>query len=331
MPSLELAIGGVPIGLHSRSARLIHLFHDYFRYYEPQRRPGAAPPDALHIELRLQPEPPSPDRLIPAAAALIAQTGIARFQGESDKRYYFDFGAVVFRVEPASNRAVGWIARQALDLPQVLANTYTLFPLLLLLRSRAIYHLHAAAVLSPRDELWLLCGGQRAGKTTLSTALALAGWRPLSDDSMLLHFDGAAPRLTALKKSFHLSTDLIERWPELHAAPRTHAYLDRSCVDGLGFFGTDALASASFSAVHRIVLPRIVADEPTRLTPTAKSEALRTLAEQSVFFPLWPAHTCRQWEALTTLARAARCYRLLSGPDTLAHPHTVAQRLLADA
>ena len=193
MPSLELVICGVPILVSTRSARLVRLFADYFRYYDPQINHAiATPAGALKIELRLRRELPAWERLIPAEATLVSQTGIARFwrdgapQGE---RFYFDFGAAVFRVEAEAGRAIGLIAPEAFELPHILANTYTLFPLLLLLRSRRVYHLHAAAVLSPDDGLWLLCGSQRSGKTTLASALGLAGWRPLSDDSI----DNAGP------------------------------------------------------------------------------------------------------------------------------------------
>ncbi len=329
MPSLELAICGIPILISAGSARLVRLFADYFRYYDPQiNQAVATPAGALNIELRLRRELPPREKLIPIRATLVSQTGIARFwrdaasQGE---RFYFDFGTSVFRVEPEAGQAVGLITPQAFELPHVLANTYTLFPLLLLLRSRRVYHLHAAAVLSPSDELWLLCGSQRSGKTTLATALGLAGWRPISDDSMLIHFDGASPRLTALKKYFHVSNELLEHWRGVRNATSHHQYLDRTCIDGLSFFGTTALASRSFEQIDRIVLPRIVQDETTSLAPIAKSEVLLKLAEQSVFFQIWPDHTRRQWESLTNLARSGSGYRFLSGPEILRNPEDVAR------
>ncbi|MGH9846569.1 MAG: hypothetical protein ACREEM_48340, partial [Blastocatellia bacterium] len=329
MPSIELVICGVPILVSADSARLVRLFADYFRYYDPRiHHSVATSAGALNIELCLRRELPPREKLIPALATLVAQTGIARFwrdaalQGE---RFYFDFGAAVFRVEPELDRAVGLITPQAFELPHVLANTYTLFPLLLLLRSRRVYHLHAAAVLSPRDELWLLCGSQRSGKTTLTTALGLAGWRPISDDSVLIHFDGASPRLGALKKYFHVSNELLERWGGLREITRHHQYLDRTCIDGLGFFGTTSLAFRSFEEIDCIVLPQIVRDQTTGLAPIAKSEALLKLAEQSVFFQIWPDHTQLQWQALTNLAHTASSYRFLSGAEILRNPGDVAR------
>jgi hypothetical protein len=328
MHRLDLTICGVPIHLSTGSTRLVRLFADYFRYHEPRINDQAVANGAIELELRPRRELPPRERLIPAGAQLVAQTGVARFwRDEAGERFYFDFGAAAFRVEAETRRAIGLIAPEAFQLPQVLANTYTLLPLLLLLRARQVYHLHAAAVLSPRDELWLLCGRQRSGKTTLATALGLAGWRPISDDSLLLHFDGAAPRLSALQKDFHISNELFDRWPALRHVPRRHQYLDRSCVHGVGFFGATEPASRSFDGVDCIVLPRIVKEEPTRLAPIAKSETLRMLAEESVFFQIWPEHTRRQWEALTRLARSARSCQFLSGAEILRHPETITRFL----
>jgi hypothetical protein len=186
--------------------------------------------------------------------------------------------------------------------------------------TRGQFHLHAAAVISPRDELWLICGAQRAGKTTLTAALGLAGWRPISDDSLLVSADQAGQKLRALKKYFHLGDELLRGWRALDGIARHHQYLDRTCAGGLEFFGTRDLADASFQRIDHILLPRIVPAAVSRLLPLSQSEALLTLAEQSTFFQLWRAHTERQWGTLTRLAQNAICHRFLSGADLLADP-----------
>jgi hypothetical protein len=248
---------------------------------------------------------------------------------EPGERFYFDLKVAAFRVDPQSNCATGLVSPEAMEYPHILANTYTLFALLLLLRWRGRYHLHAAAAVSPRDELWLICGSQRSGKTTLTTALGIAGWRPISDDSLLVSVDEAEPRLVALKKYFHLGDELLKRWSELDGIARHHHYLDRACVDGLEFFGSAALARNRFAKIDRIVLPEITKEETSRIEPIPRSEAFLQLAQQSMFFQLWPRRTEEQWRALTGLAAESLCYRFFAGRDLLNNP-LKAEKCLAE-
>lgn len=361
MPAVHLTIGEAPVIISTDSPRLIRLFADYFRYYDPEYPANFSLPDAsgsrvlsgnrqtevcrtlsddghpapLLIELKMLRELPPREKLIPPGAELFSQTGVVGLwrekiedqATESEERFYFDLNVAAFRVEPRRNRATGLISPQALEYPHILANTYALFALLLLLRRRNLYHLHAAAVVSPQNELWLICGSQRSGKTTLTTALGIAGWRPISDDSLLVGFDGDSPQITALKKYFHIGDELLARWRELDGAARQHQYLDRTCVQGLEFFGTKKLAGRSFRAIDRIVLPEITREGESRAKPIPRGEALLRLAEQSMFFQIWPEHTKRQWEALIRLGGEAACYRLFSGTDMLSDPKRLAQYL----
>jgi len=346
MSALQLAISGIPVIISARLPRLIRLFADYFCYYQPeivttadwrksfQPERGLAP---IVIELKMRRELPPREKLIPPGAELFSQTGVVSLwrdrienqNAEPSEAFYFDLKVAAFRVDPQSNRATGLVSPEAIEYPHILANTYTLFALLLLLRWRGRYHLHAAAVVSPRDELWLICGAQRSGKTSLATALGIAGWRPISDDSLLVSFDESEPRLVALKKYFHLGDELLKRWSELDGIARHHHYLDRSCVGGLEFFGGDSLAGAQFAKFDRIVLPEITKEETSRVEPIPRSEALLRLAEQSMFFQLWPQRTEEQWRALVGLAAESLCYRLFVGRDLFNDPR-IAEKCLSE-
>ncbi|MGH9833918.1 MAG: hypothetical protein ACRD9Y_12930 [Blastocatellia bacterium] len=344
MPVVQLAISGIPVIISARSPRLTRLFADYFRYYQPEivnpadwQKPFQPERglDPIVIELKMRRELPPREKLIPPGAELFSQTGVVSLwreriedqNAEPGERFYFDLKVAAFRVDPQSNRATGLVSPEAMEYPHILANTYTLFALLLLLRWRGRYHLHAAAVVSPRDELWLICGSQRSGKTSLTTALGIAGWRPISDDSLLVSFDEGEMRLVALKKYFHLGDELLKRWRELDGIARHHHYLDRACVGGLEFFGGASLADRQFAKIDRIVLPEITKEETSRLEPIPRSEALLRLAQQSMFFQLWPQRTEEQWRALTGLAAESLCYRLFAGRDLLSDPRNVARTI----
>jgi hypothetical protein len=157
--------------------------------------------------------------------------------------------------------------------------------------------------------------------------LGLAGWRPISDDSLLLYAKQTNAQLFALKKTFHHSDQMLERWPALNTIKRSHRYLERTCVAGLEFFGTTDLADTGFERVDCLVLPQITSEASSILQPIAGSEAILKLAEQSMFFQLWSEHTERQIHLLTELAGSATCYRLLMGEDILADPMRAAEIL----
>jgi hypothetical protein len=87
------------------------------------------------------------------------------------------------------------------------------------------------------------------------------------------------------------------------------------------------LAGKSFTKIDRVVLPEITGEEESRVERISRGQAFLRLAEQSMFFQLWPEHTKRQWEALTILAAEASCHRLLAGRDILSDP-TLSARVL---
>lgn len=339
MPALTLAICGCPIQISARSPRLIRLFADYFHYYNPQHYSAndelplsAEKLPTLKIELKMRDQLPSRETLIPANARLFSQTGVVSLWSderaeENSGRFYFHLGVAAFRVDIGSGEAVGLVTPEAMRYPHILANTYTLFALLLMLRSRRLYHLHAAAIVSPKEELWLICGAQRAGKTTLTTTLGLAGWRPISDDSLLVGNDESSAWLTPLKKYFHIADELLSRWPALAAIKRHHQYLDRTCVGGLEFFESRDLAERKFRKIDHVVLPQIVSEQTSRVESLSLSEALLRLAEQSMFFQLWRNHTANQWQWLNELSAKARCHRLFSAADLMRDPQTAARVL----
>jgi hypothetical protein len=364
MPAIILAICGVPVIISARSPRFIRLFADYFRYYDPQiissekgstnfslskfpnvcafeatdklkfvehnAEPVSSSP-SLQIELKMRDELPPRETLIADSAELFSQTGVVSLWKEEaspvGQRFYFHLGVAAFRVDVETGRAIGLVTPQAMEYPHILANTYTLFALLLLLRTRRLYHLHAAAIVSPNDELWLICGAQRAGKTTLTTALGLAGWRPVSDDSLLIGGDEESAWLTPLKKYFHVGDELLNRWPRLNGIRQHHQYLERICVGGLEFFNTQELANTKFRRIDHIVLPQITGEQSSRIESLPCSEALLRLAEQSMFFQLWRDRTAEQWHWLNELAATATCHRLFSAADVMADPRNAAKVL----
>ena len=341
MPALDLVLAGIPLSFSTDSKPLLELLAAYFRYYAPRLSEGAVSLNAtgdspgLRFDLQLVETLPGYESRLSPGAELLSETGGLRlWRAASDAQanlsadqFYFDAGVAAFHLDLVANRAMGFITPVALEYPRILANTYTLFPLLLLLRAHSVYHLHAAAALSPSGKVCLFPASSRAGKTTLTTALGLSGWRPLGDDTVLLRVTDTGVSLMPLRKEFHLDERLLAAWPGLAAAEISHTYFGRACVSALDLFGTTTLAERVFEHVDAFILPQISETAPSRLEPLAGSAVLLKLAEQSMFLQLWRAHTERHFGALAALVQGAACYRFLSGPDVWADPAAAARAL----
>jgi hypothetical protein len=338
MPAIEFTLAEVPVQLSSTTSALTDLLADYFHYYLPRVCPTPLHNNsnqALQITLVFCEALPGRESLLSAAAQLFSQTGVIRLWHEpkqpeaESSQFYFDAGVAAFHLDTSTGQGTGYLTPAAMATPRVLVNTYLLFPLLLLLRARGVYHLHAAAVRSPDGQICLFPGAQRVGKTTLTTALGLAGWQPLADDSLLLARRGATVHCWPLRKEFHLDQQLLAHWPQLAAAPIRGQYLGRICLEALEFFGTQELAQQPFAQVDAVILPQISEAAQSSLEPLPASAALLKLAEQSVYLQLWRAHTARQFEGLAQLMQTARLLRFHSGRDVLQEPQAAAAILQA--
>jgi hypothetical protein len=88
----------------------------------------------------------------------------------------------------------------------------TLLPLGLMLQlaRRGLFHIHAAVVVDPEGDGWMLVGGGGVGKSTTTWRLLERGWSYLCDDGGLLTRDG---RVVALSfwDELQLDLDMAER------------------------------------------------------------------------------------------------------------------------
>ena len=328
MPTLQFQLNRQPVTIIAPDAALLGHYAEYFRYYavEEARAESAAQP--LTLALRH-----TSVLVFPAVEQLekLAETGIVslwRSLVAPVETLWLRAGDTTFEICPATGCATGYLDAEAVGLPPILTNTYSLFALLLLLRWRGVYHLHAAAVLTPAGQCCWLAGAQRSGKTTLVTALGLAGWQPLADDSLLLEWRDGQAVWQPLRKAFHVGLDALAHWQTrctgLMTQPR---YLERHSVAALEFFRTQTLAEQTFSTVEALLFPQVQAARLTAGAPLAPSEALRRLAEQSTFFPLWRKHTNLQFQALSHFASNAKSFNVVAGADVLDEPERVAAKL----
>jgi hypothetical protein len=189
----------------------------------------------------------------------------------------------------------------------------TTISLMELMKRRGRYPLHAACVATDGDRGLLLAGPSGAGKSTLTIALARAGLRFLSDDTVFLARDpDEGVRVLAFPDAVGVTEHTAERFqelrPRLGEAPA--AGFPKRLVRIADLFST--LQSESCSP-RVLVFPEIVRDRPSRLEPLDRKDAWLRLVPDVLLTQ--PAGTQSHLDSLAELLGQVDCYRLESGAD----------------
>jgi hypothetical protein len=200
-----------------------------------------------------------------------------------------------------------------------------IYTLLLLLRRRGLYALHASGVARAGAGFLFVapCG---SGKSTQTYGLVRQGWEYLGDDALLLRVRGDAVEALALRRDLCLDPALAHAFPEVV----THGEGGPFAARGKRRLRMRALHPGRLieRCVPRVlVFPEIVPNPVSRLAPLGPAETLARLVEQSVVVALDPDALPAHFEALGRLARQARGWRLLAGRDLKERPGAVAALL----
>ncbi|HEU4784278.1 MAG TPA: hypothetical protein VFS83_13135, partial [Ktedonobacterales bacterium] len=129
-----------------------------------------------------------------------------------------------------------------------------------------------------------------AGKTTLTLALAARGWLPLTDDVCPL--DERDGELVAIgcRRCCHLT-------PHSLAVLRAQGVTLEGPLGGMSFYFYRPREWAEPTPVRGIVIPRYVAESPTRFTPITQAECLGQLMHMTFPQEAIPAHERRRTAA----------------------------------
>lgn len=163
-----------------------------------------------------------------------------------------------------------------------------------------------AAVVERNGCAVVLPGLPGAGKSTLTAALAMEGWRLLSDEMMVV--DPADLQLQALARPVSLKNASIEIIRRRHAAAvigdvatDTH----KGTVAHLRPPAASVAAAAQRARCRHIVFPRWRADAATSLAPSGKAAAFLAIAGHAFNYSF---HGRRGFDALHRLVAAADCW-----------------------
>ncbi|MGH9281569.1 MAG: hypothetical protein ACRD0S_01395 [Acidimicrobiales bacterium] len=162
-----------------------------------------------------------------------------------------------------------------------------------------------AAVASYGSRAVVLPGRSGAGKTTLVTALALAGWSYLSDEIAALDPDddivGPYPRPLALEpEAGAIVPGALGRWPS--EVPRLVTDLELLLPASLG------AGPARPARPGAIVFLEVVPGSPARLEPLGRAEALERLVPHTLNLSVLGP---RGFRSLARHVRRCQCRRLV--------------------
>lgn len=196
-----------------------------------------------------------------------------------------------------------------------------LYGLLILLRRRGLFALHASGV-RLGEAGCLLVGPSGSGKSTLTYALVRAGCPYLGDDAVLLRTGEAMMDALALRRDLCLDPALATHFPELTRYGEAGDFAGKGKRRlPMGRLYADRLLQRFTPRV--LLFPEIVPESRSRLLPLRMPDVLARLAAQSAVLGLDPEMGGHHVRVLAELARQSRAYRLLAGRDLEAAPRSV--------
>lgn len=283
--------------------------------------PSGAPP-ALRLRLR----PCAEARRPPADSAPSFFHGAVR-AATSGGAFHLSDGDSLLTVSEGGDAIEGEVHARSLADPLAFAHATLTLALLLALRHHGLFHLHAAALVSPGGATFLVAGDAGAGKSTVALALAAFGFRFLGDDAVLLGRRAGAVRLQALPRAFHVGPATAAALPTLSPHLGVHyGSTGKRFLDADAAFPGAAAMSSGLPEV--LLLPEIGEEAETALERTTPADALGALLECSALLAAdGAARPAEHLALLSAVADGARPWRVRLGRDLLAEPTAWARRI----
>ena len=300
---------------------------------------------------------------LPTASALTtrpvesAQSAIEVWPAASG--LYCCCGATVFQIDAVQPHAVGYVAADFWDEALVVQRSFwqTLFFLLVRRTRRTFLHANALYPAERGSAAGILLAGDcGSGKTSLTLSLITAGWRYVTDDSVLLQpsepvdtssaktgpnsaaemgvrmassWQGNSLQAYAVRRGFACTAQTLAQWPWLAALATTGVALNRQKL----LIDLDSLYPASFAptCVPRVLcFPRIVGSAQSRVCALTRTQSFTALlGEPHNGLLSEPTFTGALLTLFRTLVEQTDSYQLDLGWDVFREPAQVSALLLA--
>ncbi|HET7540173.1 MAG TPA: hypothetical protein VFK05_09880 [Polyangiaceae bacterium] len=232
-----------------------------------------------------------------------------------DGRLVLSDGRSTARVDYAAGQATLELTERS-EAAEYVA-THRLFPIALseLLRTRAVYYLHAAAVANATGAV-LFVGDSETGKSTLAYCAMRDGMKFIADDGVLLAFtaEGAA-HVEAYYREFALDPT----WLTAEERTRSRASEPMHTGDRRSRLIPRAWQCAPRGPVSAVLGIERTAG-PSGVRATSRTELLAELLRQNPFVALNPELAPAHLSALGRLLRQVRFGVVESGPDVVGRP-----------
>jgi hypothetical protein len=250
----------------------------------------------------------------------VAAGGLCHTDGEM---YYFEESGSLTVVHPGPRGCVEvWIgdsteSKSPAPLARLIFNAA-----LAAMRRSGLYELHGGGVVEPSGGRGVLfVGPSGSGKSTLTMQLAAAGWKYLSDDSLLLSEGQEGIEARGLRRAFSLTEKTIAAtgWAELNSmtsAPVPFDPLKRRFEPQELF--PSGFAEASLPGA--LFFPSVTHERESRLHQLTQFEAMERLLKMSPWACYDKPSAREHIAALSHLARQCVSYELYAGNDLLGDP-----------
>lgn len=326
-PSALFDLNGLSIRVRSDTPRVAHTIHETLRYKGTKTLTVSKAEPDLALDFSLSRVVTS----LPAAAQRLGPTEHGNiWVWKTGNRMFLTHGEhTVVALDPADGTARGALDPALGEPSEQRRNPlfYLItFSLLILLRYRGRFALHAAA-LAREGRGVLLIADSDSGKSTAALNLVRQGWSYLSDDTVLLQAEGASVRASSFRKDFCIDPEAVELSPELagHDWPPSPSDTSKWRVD------LSTLYPGQFveQCIPRVlILPEIVDAPESSLGPMNPTIMLGHLAHQSaLLLTPDPQIAGQHFELLKRLIDQSGLYRLRAGRNVLVNPAKI-DRLL---
>lgn len=232
------------------------------------------------------------------------------------------------RVAPGGDRIELSVAPASLRDSHTFEHVLALIAVVLALRHRGLFHVHAAALVRADGRSVLVVGPAGSGKSTLALALLEHGGLDyLGDDTVLLaaREDGIA--VLAWPRDFHVADRTAAAFPRLAALlGETYAPAGKRTLDARRAFAGRDRQVATAPAV--LLIPELSGEPATTVEPVSAADAMGALIESSALVVIegLPG-AAAQLDILARSLAAARCLRVRLGTDLLDAPARVVATL----
>ena len=258
-----------------------------------------------------QPTPPA--NLAPFE---VAEGGSCRTDG---RIYFFENrGSTIVAGHCDSSRVEVWIGNSAESRERSALARLIFNAAMVAMRRCELYELHAAGVVSPSGDGFLIVGPSGSGKSNLAAQLASAGWQYLSDDTVLLYSRSGVVHAHALRRVFALTDEIfsaagLSESDSIEVTVVPFDPIKKRFEPAPVFPGRFALSCKP----TRVLFSRIENDAASRIRSLHQSETMARLIRMCPWACYDKTTAEGHLEVLGELARQADGFELLAGADLL--------------